>query len=183
MRRTSVPEFGGSDAGYAEHFGSSFDPHLNLTIIHTTAEGTLAALKAASDLARGLHARIRLVMAHVVPFRLPLETPMISVPFLKAREARLVTQSGLDENTVSIEICLCRQPRAALRDYLPVRSLLVIGGKQRWWRDEQRLAKWMAATGHQVLFIDVNQTKQGIFKTFPRATPAKGRKFVSLPPL
>src|SRR5579872_1024245 len=109
MRRMSAPEFGGSDAGYAEHLASNFDPHLNLTIIHTTPEGTLAALKAASVLARGLHARIRLVMAHVVPFRLPLEMPMISTEFLKAREARLVAQSGLDESSVSIEICLCRQ--------------------------------------------------------------------------
>jgi hypothetical protein len=182
MRRMTAPDFGGSDAGYAEHSASNFDPHLNLTIVHTTPEGTLAALKTASALARGLHARIRLVMAHVVPFRLPLENPMISTQFLKAREARLVAQSGLDENTVSIEVCLCRQAKIALRDYLPAGSLVVIGGKQRWWRPEQRLAKWLALAGHQILFVDVNRSKRSTSKVFPLPSPAKGQKFSSIPP-
>lgn len=182
MRRITAPDFGGSDAGYAEHVASNFDPHLNLTIIHTTPEGTLAALKATSALARGLHARIRLLVAHVVPFRLPLETPMISTEFLRARGARLVEQSELDEGTVSIEICLCRQEKIALRDYLSAGCLVVMGGKPRWWRAEQRLAKWLAAAGQQVLFVDVNQSKQSISKVLQSTIRAKPHKSISIPP-
>jgi hypothetical protein len=106
---------------------------------------------------------------------------MISTQFLKAREERLVTQSGLDEDTVSIEICLCRQSKTALRDYLPAGSLFLIGGKQRWWGNERRLAKWLAAAGHQVLFVDVKQTKQRISGVSPQATPVNSRQFIRLP--
>jgi hypothetical protein len=182
MPRMSALEFGGSDGGYAEHFASNFDPHLNLTVIHTTPEGTLAALKTASDLARGLHARISLVMVQVVPFRLRLGTPMISMQFLRTREARLVAQSGLDENMVSIEICLCREPKIALRQCLPIGSLVVMGGKQRWWRSEPKLAKWLAAAGRQVLFVDVTHSKQSVSRILPHAVGPKTNKPVSIAP-
>jgi hypothetical protein len=107
---------------------------------------------------------------------------MISTQFLKAREERLVAQSDLDEDIVSIEICLCRQPKVALRDYLPAGSLLIIGGKQRWWRNERRLATWLAAAGHQVLFVGAKQTKQRISKALPLPAPFKNHRFLSVPP-
>jgi hypothetical protein len=164
MQRLAVPEFGGYDGGYDENVASNFDPHLKLTVVHTTTEGTLSALKLANGLTKDLSAQIRLVAPEVVPFRLPLEHPLISTEFLRKRETRLVEESGLDECTVSIEICLCREPKKALKEYLTPGSLIIIGGKARWWRAEQRCAKWLRRIGHQVLFVDVKQSKSMFLK-------------------
>lgn len=159
-----MPAAGGYDAGYDDTFASNFDPHLKLTVIYTTTEGTLCALKLANQLVKDLRARIRLVAAEVVPFRLPLEYPMISTKFLRQRQTRLVEESGLETDAVSIEICLCREPKKALKEYLSPGSLVVLGGKKRWWRAEQRLAKWLGRADHQVLFADVKHDKATICK-------------------
>lgn len=152
--RTRVPEVGGCDAGYDHKFSANFDPHFQLTVIHTKPEGTLRGLTLASVFAKDLSAKIRLVATEVVPFRLPLECPMISRRFLRQRQALLVREAGIDEEAVTIQICLCRDPQMALREFLAPRSLLVVGGKRRWWTPERRLSKWLARIGHQVIFAD-----------------------------
>ena len=89
---------------------------------------------------------------------------MISTKFLRQRQTRLVEESGLEADTVSIEICLCREPKKALKEYLSSVSLVIIGGKKRWWRAEQRLAKWLGRAGHQVLFADLKHDRATICK-------------------
>jgi len=171
LGRIHMPAAGGYDAGYDDIFASNFDPHLRLTVIHTTTEGTLCALKLANRLVKDLSARIRLVATEVVPFRLPLEYPMISTNFLRQRQTRLVEEAGLEADTVSIEICLCREPKKALREYLPPGSLVIIGGKKLWWRVEQRWAKWLGRAGHQVVFAEVKRAEATICK-FSQAIPS-----------
>ena len=133
------PETGGYDIGRNPAFDSDSDPHLNVTVIHTTSEGTFAALKFATDLTAHLGARIRLVALQLVPFRLPIEEPMVSTSFLRQRQLALVSKLGLSEGEVDIQICLCRNERRALLEFLPARSLVILGGVRRWWR---RNADW-----------------------------------------
>ena len=50
---------------------------LNISVIFTSVEATLAALKKAGALASSLGARITLVVPQVVPYPLPLESPPV----------------------------------------------------------------------------------------------------------
>ena len=56
-------------------------PPLEVVVLFTTMAETRSALEAASALAHGLSARVRLLVAQVVPFPLPLSEPV--------RQARL----------------------------------------------------------------------------------------------
>lgn len=154
---TYAPEFGGYDSGHDDAFGSDFDPHFKVTVIHTTPEGTLSSLKTAFDLSKELGVRIGLVAMQEVPFRLPLEQPLVSTDFLRQRQSALVTQAGLDQETVTINIYLCRDQRIALSKFLKPHSLIIVGGKHRWWRPERRLEKWLSRMGHQVIFSEVDE--------------------------
>jgi len=59
--------------------GVEADQQLNIAVVFTSVESTLAALKEAGNLANSLGARITLVVPQVVPFPLPLETPPVLV--------------------------------------------------------------------------------------------------------
>src|SRR5579859_5329448 len=61
--------------------GVEADQQLNIAVVFTSVESTLAALKEAGNLANSLSARINLVVPQVVPFPLPLETPPVLVEF------------------------------------------------------------------------------------------------------
>ena len=161
IHRTDI---GGCDAGYDDTYGSNFDPHLRITVIHTTHQGTLCALKTASALAKDLCVRIGLVATQVVPFRLPLEEPLVSTNFLRQRQGLLVSEAGIDEEAVAIEVYLCRDPKVVLQQSLAPRSLIVLGGKRGWWRAGQRLGKWLTRMGHQVIFADLGRYRLGAEK-------------------
>jgi hypothetical protein len=149
-----APEIGGCDIGHDSAFSSDFDPHLKVTVIHTTPEGTLGALRLAHDFARNLAVRIELVAIQVVPFRLAIDEPMVSTNFLHRRQSLLVAKAGIDEDDVSLHVCLSRDQKHALAQFLPARCLIVIGGSRRWWRPERRLEKWLIRMHHQVLFAE-----------------------------
>src|SRR5450432_1000379 len=58
---------------------------LNIAVVFTSVESTLAALKEAGNLANSLGARITLMVPQVVPFPLPLETPPVRAEFNENR--------------------------------------------------------------------------------------------------
>jgi hypothetical protein len=161
--RSRAPETGGCDAGHAHAFGSDFDPHLTVTVIYTTHEGTRTALRTAAALANDLGARIGLVATLVVPFRLPLEEPPVSTSFLQQRRSALVAEAAISPEEVTVQICLCRDQRKALAQFLAARSLIVLGGNGRWWRPECRLAKWLSRLGHQVVFSETERKAKSFF--------------------
>ena len=153
----STPSAGGCDIGHDSAYGDDFDFHLKITVIHTTPEGTFAALKLAGDLARDLSLRIGLLAVQLVPFRLPIEESIVSPAFLEQRQALLVARTGLGEDEVNIRVCLARDRKAALATLLPPNSLVVIGGRRNWWRQERNLEKWLLRMGHQVLFAQAGK--------------------------
>jgi hypothetical protein len=123
---------------------------LNIAVVFTCVEATLAALKEAGELASHLGARITLIVPEVVPYAVPLETPPVQVEFNEHR-FRVLAQGSPVETTV--QIYLCRDRFAALRSTLKPGSIIILAGQKRWWptKDEQ-LARRLRSTGYEVIF-------------------------------
>ncbi|MGH9444614.1 MAG: hypothetical protein ACRD3O_02615 [Terriglobia bacterium] len=136
--------------------GTEAPPGIRLNVVFTTREGTLAALMTASTLApRNLQAAIRVLIAQVVPFALPLDRPPVSPSFF-AQLCRGMAARCEEAAELTVEVYLCRCRRRALRHMLTPHSLVVVGGKKRWWRTrEQKLARMLSSDGHDVIFVDV----------------------------
>ncbi len=68
------------------------DRKLNIAVVFTSVEPTLAALKEAGNLAASLGARITLLVPQVVPHPLPLESPPVLVEFNENRFRVIASQ-------------------------------------------------------------------------------------------
>ena len=126
------------------------DQKLNIAVVFTSVESTLAALREAGALANSLGARITLVVPQVVPYPLPMETPPVLVEFNENRFRVIASESPVE---TSVQIYLCRDRFETLASVLKPGSIVVLGGKKRWWstRDE-RLARKLSCAGYEVLF-------------------------------
>jgi hypothetical protein len=125
---------------------------LAVEVIYTTDAGTRGALAEAWALAQGLSAHVRLIFTYAVPYTLPLTAPAVSLPFLQAKLASLA--NGFS-GEACVNIYLCREPLPVLEDVLPPSSLVVLGGRKRWWRTkEQQLEKKLQKLGHRVIFAE-----------------------------
>jgi hypothetical protein len=154
--RIQTPEEIKREAGHDAFLGPRLDPGLQVTVVYTTLEGTLGALKAADTLAKDLNARVAMIVTEVVPFRLPLDQPRVPVQFLQDRQDDLVSRAGIESQEIRVQICLCRDRKHTLHELLPPRSLVVIGGRRNWWSSrEQRLETFLARLGHHVVFVEV----------------------------
>jgi hypothetical protein len=69
------------------------------------------------------------------------------------RRFRVIAEESPVETTV--QIYLCRDRVDTLKAALSTRSLVVIGGRRRWWPTaEKRLARSLRSEGHEVIFTD-----------------------------
>jgi hypothetical protein len=128
------------------------DHLLDVAVVFTSGAATTTALRTAGALADSLNARIKLVAMQVVPYPLPLESPPILLDFSEHRLREIAVES-LVETTV--QIYLCRDSWATLSAVLPPHSLVVIGGRKRWWRTkEESLVRKLSRAGHQVIFAE-----------------------------
>ena len=122
-----------------------------VTVLYTTPEPTLAALRTARRLMREHGAPVRLVVMLPVPYPLPLASPPVPLEFTERQIRRLASQAAVE---TKIELYLCRDRREVLRDFLKPGSLVVLGGnRRRWWGGpERKLARWLQQDGHSVVF-------------------------------
>jgi hypothetical protein len=126
------------------------DQRLNIAVVFTSVDSTLAALKAAGDLAASLGARITLLVPQVVPYSLPLESPPVLLDFNERRFKVIASESPAETN---VQIYLCRDPFETVVSALNPGSLVVVGGKRRWWpTKEKSLASKLRRAGHEVVF-------------------------------
>ena len=126
------------------------DQHLNIAVVFTSVESTLAALREAGKLANSLGARITLVVPQVVPLPLPLETPPVLVEFNENRFRVLASESPVE---TSVQIFLCRDRFETLATALKPSSIVVVGGRKRWWPTKgEILARQLRDAGYEVLF-------------------------------
>ena len=129
------------------------DWKLNIAVIFTSVETTLAALKHAGVLASNLGACISLVVPQVVPYPLPLNKSPISPGFNERRFRVIAGQSRVD---TKVAVYLCRDRMETLKAVLKPHSLVVVGGRKTWWpTSEKRLAAGLRRAGHEVIFSEM----------------------------
>ena len=139
---TSLPEI-----SIRKHEGSRLD----VVVIPTSVDATVMALKRAGALAESLGARITLVVPQVVPYPLPLTSPPVLLDFQERRFAEIAKESPVE---IRVQLYLCRDQLETLGKVLRPHSLVVIGGRRRWWRTrEEKLARKLQA-GHEVIFTE-----------------------------
>jgi hypothetical protein len=125
---------------------------LEVAVVFTAVQPTIAALQKAGALADLLSARVNLVVLQIVPFPLPLESPPVLLNFSEAHFREIALQSSVETN---VRIYLCRDRLETLTSLLAPRSLVVIGGRKRWWPTPERyLARKLRRAGHEVVFTE-----------------------------
>jgi hypothetical protein len=126
-------------------------PKLDLKVIFTDLRTTAAALATARTMARGLGARITVMVAQVVPYPLPLAAPPVSVEFTE----RMLESVAVDYTTV--EIYLCRDRCETIRGALSPDAVVIVGTRKRlWWPFwESRLTTLLRHDGRRVLVVTV----------------------------
>lgn len=126
---------------------------LNISVVFTSVEATLVALRKAGILASRLHARITLLVPQIVPYPLPLTSPPVLLDF-NERRFRLIAEEAPVETAV--RLYLCRDRQDMLKKALPPHSVVVLAGPKRWWpTSESRLARTLRHAGHEVVFEEL----------------------------
>ena len=144
--------------------GASSEPLevLEVNVIFTKPQATAAALKAAESFAQGLGACICVRAAIVVPLRLPLDRPPISVCFFEKLLRDLVGQPEPDGSELTAHLYVCRDWVEALLEVLKPNSLVVIGDRKHWWPTRaSRMAGALRAQGHRVAFVNAKEQTTG----------------------
>jgi hypothetical protein len=145
-----TPPVFSQDGASRDTINNPTGPGLEVFVVFTDAFGTLAALQLADGLAKELEGHLRLLVPYEVPYALPLTKPAVSVEFLECQVRNLIQSLRLN---VAAEVCLCRDKRRTLESLLRPQSLVVVGGKQRWWpTSAQKLAQDLQKDGHRVIF-------------------------------
>ena len=128
------------------------DDTLKVTVVYTSDQATLSAMQKAAMLAGSLQARLTLVYPEIVPFPRPVTSPPVLPDFTERRLRTIASQVAVD---TEIHICLCRDREDALAATLRPRSLVVLGGRKRWWPTaEKSLARKLRRAGHEVIFTE-----------------------------
>jgi hypothetical protein len=137
----------------APWFSEETDSKLDISVVFTSVDATLTALKEAANLAGSLGGRITLIVPQMVPYPLPLTSPPVLVDFSE-RRLRVIANNCRVETRVSIY--LCRDPLETLNSVLKPHSLVVVGSRKRWWTAEKRLAAKLRRAGHEVVITERN---------------------------
>jgi len=125
---------------------------LDIAVVFTTVNSTLAALKKAGALASSLNGRINLVVPQVVPYPLPLTNPPVPISFNERLFRVIAGESSIE---TSVRLYLCRDSLDTVLAVLSPHSLVVVGARARGWLNpEKRLARKLRRAGHQVIVTE-----------------------------
>jgi hypothetical protein len=131
------------------------DPELEITVIFTSAEATVAAIDRAGALLKDLDGRISLIAAQSVPYPLPLERPAVLLDFNKRRLINIASESPVE---TTVHLYVCRWRLETLASVLKPGSVVVIGGRKRWWPTwEKSLARKLQTAGFIVIFLEMSE--------------------------
>ena len=133
--------------------GERDDNKLEVSVVFTGSGPTLPALQEAGVLAGRLAAEVTLIVPQIVPYPLALTSPPVLLDFNERRFFLIASESKVE---TTVRIYLCRDRWDALRSILKPHSLVVIGGRKRWWpTPEKRLAQRLRRAGHQVTVVEM----------------------------
>ena len=128
------------------------ESRLNIVVIFTSLGATIAALMRAGRLAESLGAQITLVVTQVVPYPLPLTSPPVLLDFQENRFREIAKESPVN---IRVQLYLCRDRLETLSRVLKPRSIIVVGGRKRFWPlGEKRLVRTLRHAGHEVIFTE-----------------------------
>jgi hypothetical protein len=148
LERMIAPVTGVPARPLSEETGSKLD----ISVVFTSVEATLGALREAGNLARDLGGRIALIVPRIVPYPLALSMPPVPIDF-NERRLRVIASNCRVETRVSIY--LCRDTLETLQAVLKPHSLVIVGSSKSWWPTaEKRLARKLRRFGHQVLVTE-----------------------------
>jgi len=124
---------------------------IEVNVIYTGTKETLAALRAAGQLAWNLRATIQVLVPEVVPYPLDLSTPPMAEGFATRKFQTLAEGQRVPTRVHRI---LCRDRESACKQALHPHSLIVIGNHKHWWKPgESRLAAALRQQGHEVISV------------------------------
>jgi hypothetical protein len=125
------------------------EPRLNISVIFTSVESTLNAIKKAGAVAASLGTRITLVVPQVVPYPLPLKSPPVLLDWNEKRFHVIANESPVE---TTVRIYLCRDRLETLVSVLREGSIVVVGCRKSWWpNSDYRLARKLQKAGHEVI--------------------------------
>jgi hypothetical protein len=128
------------------------ESRLEVAVVFTSPAATMEAVREAGVLARPLNALVTLLVPQVVPYPASLESPPVLLDFSEQWLREMAAQSAVQ---TAAHIYLCRDATDTLQSVLAPHSLVVIGGRKRWWPTrEQKLARNLLRSGHEVIFIE-----------------------------
>jgi len=113
-------------------------PELEIFVIFTDHSRTLAALRMADHSGKKLDARLWLLMPYEVPYALRSTRPAVPVGSLEEQLRALASKIPVATAT---HICLCRDKCRTVRLILKPRSIMILGGRKRWWSVDEKLAR------------------------------------------
>jgi hypothetical protein len=152
LQRQWIPETARARPTAPERIEHTIEHRLEVSVVFTSAPATTAAIRKAAALAESLGARITLIVAQVVPYPWPLESPAVPMDFSERRLFEMAEESPVETR---VRIYLCRDQLRTLKALLAPRSLIVIGGRKRWWPTrEKALARQLRRAGHEIVFWD-----------------------------
>src|SRR5216683_2238390 len=131
--------------------GQTADSQATVQVIATTSEGTRAALATAVPLAKGLAAKLVLIVPRIVPYAVELDAPCEPATFLVKHYTDVIERLG---GNATVEICLCRRLRDVVMKVAATRSTVVVGGPVGRWltSPEERFANRLTHRGVSVVF-------------------------------
>jgi hypothetical protein len=127
------------------------DRQPTIQVIATTSEGTRAALATAVPLAKGLAAKLVLIVPCIVPYAVDLDVPCESTTFFVRQYTTVIERLG---GSATINVCLCRRLHDVVLKVVAARSTAVVGGPVgRWFTSpEERFANRLSVYGVPVVF-------------------------------
>ena len=119
----------------------------SVSVLFTTEEETLAAAAVAAPLATAMAVPLTVIQFRTAPYPL----------FADAFKQRLQAQ-GVDAR---VRVYLCRNSASVIPMAFRGHSLIVLGGRRRWWPTAaERWRRRLEAAGHLVLFVDVRERRR-----------------------
>jgi hypothetical protein len=106
--RSLKQQIGRPEAPFTEEQKS----RLNIAVVFTSVDTTMAALKRAGSLAESLGADIRLLIPQIVPFPLPLTSPPVLLEFQERRFRQIAAESPTE---IRVQLYLCRDGLETLK--------------------------------------------------------------------
>jgi hypothetical protein len=121
-------------------------------VVFTSVNWTLKAMEKAREMAKPFGANIVVAAVQVVPYPLSLEEPPIELEFV----AKRFQEKALEfSEKIRVEVCLCRDPLAALERILKPNCPVVMGIKKRWWpTPDERLARELRRAGYEIISVE-----------------------------